>query len=892
MNPLPTARWRCATTERTNAEVALAEVKPAETAWADMPSAAPARPTGLTDAQASDRLATDGPNELPVSRPRGMLRLLRDVVSEPMFLLLVACGGIYLLLGDRSEALMLLGFVFVVMGTTFFQQRRTERSLEALRDLSSPQALVLRDGTTRQVPGRELVCDDIVLLAEGDRVPADMDLVEVSNLSVDESMLTGESGPVSKQIAGSADANSDAGTTASAPTEVAGRVYSGTLVTQGTATGRVVATGERSALGRIGQSLAGLGGETTPIQDETRSVVKRVAIAGLVLASGLALAYWYRTGDWLHGLLAGLTLAMAVLPEELPVVLTLFLGLGAWRLSREKVLARSIPAVELLGATTVLCVDKTGTLTANRMAVRRLWSAAGAYDSTTEAATPLAENLHELLEFAVLASHRRAFDPMEIAIGEAGQRLLANTEHLHGDWTLVDDYPLSRDMLAMSRVWRSPDQQAQLIATKGAPEAIVDLCHLDTAAHAAVAAQVAVMAGEGLRVLGVARATFAAGELPDEQHAFDFEFLGLIALQDPVRPDVPQAIAECRAAGIRVVMITGDHPATATSIARQAGLTVDAPAMTGTELTALGDDELAARLANTTVFCRVQPEQKLRLVQAFRQRGDVVAMTGDGVNDAPALKAAHIGVAMGARGTDVAREAAALVLLNDDFASLVTAVRYGRRVFANLRKAIVFVVAVHLPIVGLSILPVMLGWPMLLMPVHILFLQLIIDPACSVVFEAEPLEDDAMRLPPRRSDARLFDRAVVIRGLWQGAGLLVMLLGVFSLSRDFSKSDDVARAMTFMVLVLSNLGLIYANRFWSQSALKAPGRSNQAFTWIAVATLALLAAILGVPFLRGLFSFATPSPTLLMAGAGTALLGLLWFEVVKWGLTRRAADVG
>ena len=551
-------------------------------------------------------------------------------------------------------------------------------------------------------------------------------------------------------------------------------------------------------------------------------------------------------------------------------------------------LARSIPAVELLGATTVLFVDKTGTLTANRMAVRRLWTEVDSYDSATADSEPLQEALHGVLEFAVLASHRRAFDPMETAIVEAGKRLLAGTEHLHGDWTLVDDYPLSREMLAMSRVWQSPDQQARMIAAKGAPEAIVDLCHMEKARQAAIAAQVATMAGDGLRVLGVAQATFAAGELPAGQHDFDFEFLGLIALEDPVRPDVPKAIAECRAAGIRVVMITGDHPATAVSIARQAGLTADGQIMTGAQLTALNDDDLAKRLADTHVFCRVQPEQKLRLVQAFRARGDVVAMTGDGVNDAPALKAAHIGVAMGARGTDVAREAAALVLLNDDFSSLVTAVRYGRRVFANLRKAIVFVVAVHVPIVGLSILPVMFGWPMLLMPVHILFLQLIIDPACSVVFEAEPLEADAMSVPPRRPDARLFDKTVLIRGLWQGVGLLALLLGVYATARRLSHSDDVARAMTFSVLVLSNLALIFANRFWNQSTLLARGGSNHAFVWIAVATVIVLGSILGVPVLSGLFSFATPSPVMLFAGVGTAVLSLLWFEAVKWGLRQQA----
>ena len=840
---------------------------------------------GLSDTEARARLARDGPNELPVSRPRSVLRLLGDVVAEPMFLLLVACGVIYLVLGDRNEALMLLGFVFVVMGISFVQQRRTERSLEVLRDMSSPQALVIRDGKPRKLASRELVCGDIVLLAEGDRVPADMELVEVSNLAVDESMLTGESVPVSKQIAVLAAPSHPASPAAE---DGEARAFSGTLVTQGTAQGRVVATGERSTLGRIGQSLAGLGGENTPIQNETRAVVKRVALVGLVLAAGLAAAYWFSTGDWLHGLLAGLTLAMAVLPEELPVVLTLFLGLGAWRLARENVLARSIPAVELLGATTVLCVDKTGTLTANRMAVRRLWTELDAYDSTTAGSSPLPEALHEVLEFAVLASHRRAFDPMETAIGEAGKHLLANTEHLHDDWSLVDDYPLSREMLAMSRVWQSPDQQARMISAKGAPEAIVDLCHMDAARQAAIATQVATMAGAGLRVLGVARATFAAGELPAEQHDFDFEFLGLIALEDPLRPDVPKAIAECRAAGIRVVMITGDHPATASSIARQAGLTADGKVMTGAELATLNDDELAKRLADTHIFCRVKPEQKLRLVQAFRARGDIVAMTGDGVNDAPALKAAHIGVAMGACGTDVAREAAALVLLNDDFSSLVTAVRYGRRVFANLRKAIVFVVAVHVPIVGLSILPVVFGWPMLLMPVHILFLQLIIDPACSVVFEAEPLEAGAMTVPPRRHDARLFDKTVLVRGLWQGLGLLVLLLGVYALARELSKSDDVARAMTFCVLVLSNLGLIFANRFWNQPSLLARGGSNQAFVCIAAATLALLVGILCVPAVTGLFSFARPSPAMLWAGAGAALLSLLWFEAVKWGLGRRA----
>lgn len=829
---------------------------------------------GLSASEAAERLRKNGPNELPTSRPLSAGRLLLDVVSEPMFLLLVACGVIYLALGDRNEALMLLGFVCIVICITFFQQRRTERSLNALRDLSCPRALVMRDGRQERIAGRELVVGDLVLLAEGDRVPADIDLLNASNLTVDESMLTGESVPVTRH--GASGTGGD----------VESRVYSGTLITQGTASGLVIATGARSALGRIGASLAALGGELTPIQLETRAVVKAVAIGGLCLAAGLAFAHWWLRGDWLQGLLAGLTLAMAILPEELPVILTLFLGLGAWRLGREQILARSIPAIELLGATTVLCVDKTGTLTANRMEVVRLWSEQSSYDCRAPAAAVLQEALHGLLEYAVLASHRQAFDPMEAAIGQAGTRLLANTEHLHSDWALIDDYPLSRQMLAMSRVWQSPDRTEYLIAAKGAPEAIIDLCHLDPARAADISAQVAAMADHGLRVIGVASATFPAAGLPDNQHVFDFVFLGLVALQDPVRPEVPRAVAQCHAAGMRVVMITGDHPATALAIAQQAGITGAAGGvLSGAELAQMDDTALQARLKDTDVFCRIAPEQKLRLVQAFRRRGDIVAMTGDGVNDAPALKAASIGVAMGARGTDVAREAAALVLLRDDFSSLLLAVQHGRRLFANLRKAIVFIVAVHVPIVGLSILPVALGWPMLLMPVHILFLQLVIDPACSIVFEAEPMEADAMVSKPRRPDMHLFDREILVRGLLQGGGLLLMLVGLYLLARDVSKSDDIARTTTFLALILSNLGLIHVNRSWSLPSWRRHA-SNRAFAWISLAAVSLLLLVLYLDTIRELFAFSLPGLPLLLASAMLAALSVAWFESVKWAQSR------
>ncbi|MYN44834.1 HAD-IC family P-type ATPase [Pseudoduganella sp. FT93W] len=823
----------------------------------------PSAASGLSSAAARQRLQTLGPNELPVSRPRSNARLLRDVVAEPMFLLLVACGAIYLLLGDPDEALMLLGFVAIVVAMTFFQQRRTERSLHALRDLSSPRALVLRDGQQRRIAGRELVPGDVVLLAEGDRVPADIDLLASSNLMVDESMLTGESVPVSKQAGGTPEQS---------------RLYSGTLITQGTASGLVVATGPASALGRIGASLATLGGELTPIQLETRGVVKTVASGGALLAVTLALVYGYLNGAWLQGVLAGLTLAMAILPEELPVILTLFLGLGAWRLGRAQILARSIPAIELLGATTVLCVDKTGTLTANRMEVLGLWTGQAEFDGR-QPAGELPEALHGLLEYAVLASHRQAFDPMEQAITAAGTRWLANTEHLHRDWQLIDDYPLSRQLLAMSRVWQSPDHSAYLVAAKGAPEAIIDLCHLDAAHSAAISAQVGIMAERGLRVIAVASATFAAPPLPDNQHVFEFAFLGLVALQDPIRPEVPPAVAQCHAAGMQVVMITGDHPATATAIATQAG--IHGGVLSGSELASLDDTALSLRLQDCRVFCRIAPEQKLRLVQAFRQRGEIVAMTGDGVNDAPALKAAHIGVAMGARGTDVAREAAALVLLKDDFSSLLQAVQHGRRLFANLRKAIVFIVAVHVPIVGLSFLPVLFGWPLLLMPVHILFLQLVIDPACALVFEAEAIEAGAMQNPPRNPQQHLFDRSLLRRGLLQGGVLLLVLLLCHAVLRAGGVPEYSARSTTFLTLVLANLGLIASNLSWRQPVWQRSHQANRPFYWIGAATLSLLAVVMSVPAVRSLFAFALPAPSLLLASVLLALLCVGWFELLK-----------
>lgn len=828
----------------------------------------------LSEREAAKRLATDGPNELPSSRPRSIWTIAWEVMREPMFLLLLGAGGIYLLLGDIEEALLLLGFVFVVIGITLYQERKTERALEALRDISSPRALVIRDGKHRRVSGREVVRDDIVVLREGDRVPADAVLLSSTNLTVDESLLTGESVAVRKSPSWDADVMARPGG------EDLPFVYSGTLVVQGQGIAQVRAIGANTELGRIGKALQGLQQEDTPLQRETRRVVRNLALLGLALCAAVILLYGFTRGAWLQAVLAGITLAMAMLPEEFPVVLTIFLALGAWRMSQKRVLARRIPAVETLGAATVLCVDKTGTLTQNRMSVRMLLARDSTYDLVAHRSDSFPEAFHDLIEFSILASQQDPFDPMELAFKEFGEQKLAGSEHLHPDWKLAREYPLSRKLLSMARVWQAPSSPTLVVAAKGAPECIAKLCGLAGDQLSGMLGRVSAMAADGLRVLAVARA-FCKVSLPDDQEGFAFEYLGLVGLADPVRPTVADAIAECYTAGIRVVMITGDYPVTAQSIARQIRLSNPSEVVTGSELDAMPDAELKQRVASVNLFARVIPEQKLRLVSALKSNGEIVAMTGDGVNDAPALKAAHIGVAMGGRGTDVAREASSLVLLDDDFSSIVHAVKMGRRIFDNLKKAMAYIFAIHVPIAGLSLIPALFGWPLLLMPVHIVFLELIIDPACSTAFEAEPEEADVMRRPPRDPAKPLFDRRMVGVGMLQGASALFVVLVAFAIATARHQSEGTVRALTFATLIVSNLALIWTNRSWTRTILETLQFRNLALWWVTGGALVFLGLVLYLPPLQKLFRFAPLGRLDSTIAILAATASVLWFELLK-----------
>jgi Ca2+-transporting ATPase len=665
-------------------------------------------------------------------------------------------------------------------------------------------------------------------------------------------------------------------------------LYSGTLIVRGHGIARVMATGPRSEIGRIGTALETLTSERSPLKKQTARLVQVLAIIAFSASIFLVLAYGVMRGDWLGALLAGIALAMALLPQEFTVVLTVLPALGAWRLSKQNVLTRRIAAIETLGATSVLCVDKTGTLTENRMTVVELYAQDGGSDPgenlTIDYALPpeLSETFHSLVEYSILASISDPFDPMEKAFHRLGQHFLQGTEHLHRDWTLVREYGLTPELRAMSHIWKAVDGEAHVVAAKGAPEAIVDLCHLDSELQARFASAAEAMASKGLRVLGVAQARFSGEKWPHIEHDFEFKFIGLLGLEDPLRAEIPAAVAECRSAGIRVVMITGDYPATARAIATQAQLGCDAPnqILTGEEMAGLSDTALQSRMQTASICARVAPEQKLRIVQALKANGDVVAMTGDGVNDAPALKAAHVGVAMGGRGTDVAREAASLVLLDDNFASIVRAVRLGRRIYDNLRKSMSYILAVHVPIAGMALLPVLLGWPVVLFPLHIAFLELVIDPACSMVFENEPSEGDVMQRPPRDSTAQLFGGMTLAIALVQGVGVLLVVMGAYAWGATWLTEKEV-RAFTFTTLVVGNLALIFSNRSRTKSlwhSILVPNRTLWAVTGL---TLGLLGLALYLPWLARLFFFEPLSISNLFLAVALGGISVLWFEAMK-----------
>lgn len=829
---------------------------------------------GLTASEALARLKAEGFNELPHAGRRSIARLVFDVLREPMLLLLLAGGAIYFVLGDLGEAVLLLVFASFSVVVTIVQEARTERVLESLRDLTSPRALVIRGGERVRIAGRDVVRGDIIVLSEGDRVAADATVVQCDDLLLDESLLTGESVPVRKLANPASDAD---------PPHIGGDdlpfVFSGTLVVRGSGIAEVTSTGVRTEIGKIGQSLRTLETETPRLQLQTRRLVTMFAIASAVVITLTVLLYGLYRGGWLEGVLAGIALGMSMLPEEFPVVLTVFLAMGAWRISQARVLTRRASAIESLGAATVLCTDKTGTLTQNRMTVARLVLPDGRQCAPAGAGL-IAPAFAPLVATGVLACAPEPFDPMEKALHAIGPDASAGHR-------LVRSYGLRPDLLAMSNAWRAPGGEG-IVAAKGAPETIGLLCHMSEGELAALRERVDVLAREGLRVLGVAHAIGTLDGLPESQRDFAFRFCGLLGFADPLRSGVKEAVAECRSAGIRVVMITGDYPATASAIAKQAGLD-SRLILTGAELKGMNDDALARAAQAQTAFARISPDQKLCIVTALKQDGEIVAMTGDGVNDAPSLKAAHIGIAMGGRGTDVAREASSIVLLDDDFGSIVKAIRLGRRIYDNLRKAMSFILAVHVPIAGLALLPLLTGLPLLFGPVHIAFLEMIIDPVCSLVFEAETEEHNVMQRPPRSPDEPLLPKALLIWSGLQGALALILTGGVMLTANAWGMPENEVRALTFFSLVLVIVSLIFVNRSFTSSLVEAFTRPNRMLLIIVIFVAAVLATSLVWPAAANLFRFGPLHADDLAITVAAAIVSLVLLEISKYPLRHALA---
>ncbi|NNM76456.1 cation-translocating P-type ATPase [Sphingomonas sp. ID1715] len=818
--------------------------------------------TGLSPQEAASRLARDGPNALPPPPKRSVLATLAGVLREPMLALLLAGGLIYLLLGDAVEALVLLGFACFSIALTAAQERRTERALEALRELSAPTANVVRNGQVVTVPASHVVRGDLLVLNQGDRVAADGRLLEADQLEADESLLTGESVPVPKTVGTASEASGS-------------EILSGTIVTRGTGLAQVTATGPATTMGQIGASLAIVEAEVPRLRLETARMVRLCGLGAVCVAASVVVLYGIDRGGWLEALLAGIAIAMSLLPEEFPVVLTIFLAVGAWRLAKIGVLTRRASAIEALGSATILCSDKTGTLTENRMSVVELWSPLAGHFSFNQSSS-VSSPFDDLLRTAMLASAPAPVDPMEIAFHQAaGRKAPSRTSG-----ALVQQFGLRTDLLAMANAWATSGAHMVLITAKGAPEAIGSLCRLSEAEGRSLTQAAQAMAAKGMRVLAVAKTEVTPDAVGATLERHHFQLLGLAGLLDPLRPGVGEAISQCRAAGMRVVMITGDHPVTARALATQAGIG-EGELISGADVARFSEAELTRRIGGTTVFARIMPDQKLRIVRALQGAGEVVAMTGDGVNDAPALKAADIGIAMGKRGTDVAREAASIVLIDDDFTSIIDAVRLGRRIYDNLQKAMGFIFAVHVPIAGLAILPLVTGLPILLGPIQIALLEMIIDPMCALMFEAEEEEPDLMARPPRPASEWLMSIPLVAVSVSRGLLAFAAAGAVFLTASRWGVAAAELRTMTFFSVVSTVIVLALISRKKGGMLFSSAGHTNRALVMIVAGIGLLTAAVFAFGPVREGLQFAAIGAVSLAYSLGPSVLLLLLLQLTK-----------
>jgi Ca2+-transporting ATPase len=791
-------------------------------------------PAGLSTQEAKARLSESGPNELETAAKTGPINRLLKVLSEPMLILLSIATGVSFVISEPLEASVLALMILFIIGTTTYQEGKAEKALQALKSLSAPMAMVMRDGEWVKLAAAELVVGDLIRLAEGDRVPADARIIEASNLGIDESTLTGESLSVVRSV----------GELASA----------GTSVVSGRADAIVEATGGQTTLGQIGISLKNIKPQRTAVQAQIDKAVRVIAIIAISASVLLASVVFLTRGQLAESILAGLSLAMAMIPEEFPVVLTLFFALGAWRMSKEKVLARRSAVIETLGSATVICTDKTGTLTMNSMSIDQL---VPAHDES------------ELAFFGALASPQESFDPVDAAFSSLGP------EH---QLVPQSEYPLSHDLTAMTIVWRAEDHL--VLACKGSPEAVARICKVP---FEQIASDLETLAEGGRRILAVAGARVPLGtSLPANQLELQLEFQGLVALRDQVRPGVAEAIAECHSAGIRVLMMTGDFAGTAKEIATEVGLSTE-HIITGVEIDELSDLELIERAKELTICARVTPSQKLRVIQALKSAGEIVVMTGDGINDAPALKLANISIAMGLKGTDVAREASDLILTDDNFASIVAGIKRGRTIYSSLKKAFAYILAIHVPLLGMAMVPIFLfDWPIVLLPAMVAFIEMVVDPACTVIFQAEPADPKIMKQKPRPVSEGLFARGTLLIALLQGFSVLLVAVLIYIAAGMAGREDDQIRTINFVFLILANVFLILTNRSWTMPTLQILlTRKNPTVKWIVGLALVLLVVIVELPLAREAFNLGAISGLDWVLLLIASYLSVAWFDAYK-----------
>ncbi|WP_124642805.1 cation-translocating P-type ATPase [Amniculibacterium aquaticum] len=823
----------------------------------------PKQLSGLTEAELKTSREKFGFNQAENTIKSAWYTLLFDILKEPMLLLLIAVSVIYVIVGNYSEALFMFGAIIAVSGISFYQDNRSKKALEAIEKLNEPLSTVIRNSKVMQIPTHEIALGDLCIIEEGKMINADGKIVHSNDFSVNEASLTGESFSVFKN-----------------PETDDNKVYSGTLVVSGLAVFEVENIGAKTKLGKIGQSIQNIKEEISPLQLQITKFVKWMAFIGIAVFLTVWAYSFLQSRDIVQSLLAGLTLAMSILPEEIPVAFTTFMALGSWKLMKQGVIIKRSSIVETLGSTTVICTDKTGTITENSMKLKALFDFKSnqVFDDTSFDKSELSE----LIQFAMWSSEPFPFDPMEKTLHKVYEE--TQTSDQKKDFQMVHEYPLEGKPPLMTHIFEN-NLGERIIAAKGAPEAILAVSILSEDEKENLRQQIQEFGKQGYRVLGVAKCDFKGNNFPEKQQEFNFDFLGFTVFYDPPKQNIQQVFRKIYDAGIKVKVITGDNADTSNAIAQQAGIKNNSPAVNGSEITQHSEAELMTLSNETTLFTRMFPEAKLAVVNALKQSGEVVAMLGDGVNDAPALKAAHIGVAMGNKGTEIAKAAAALVITNDDLDKLIIGIEAGRRIYTNIKKAIQYIISIHIPIILTVSLPLFLGWiyPNIFTPVHVIFLELIMGPTCSIVYENEPIEKNAMQQKPRKMTETFLNWRELSISIIQGLMITVGVLFAYQLAVQSGSNEETTRAMVFTTLIFANVFLSLTNRSFTYSLFESFKNKNILFSLVIGATLILLFAILYIPVFSNFFHISSLNLKDLGITILIAMVSVLWFEVYKWG---------